>query len=242
MERVALSAETREMGKGAAKRMRATGRIPAILYGRRVGATAISVDGRDLEKAVKTKAGMNVLIDLQVGGGDSGLALIRDFQADPFRREFLHVDFQAISLTEKIEIEVPVVLTGESPGVKEGGVVEQLRRTIELRCLPQKIPEKIEADISNLKIGNSIHANELVLPEGVEFPRAPNYTIVTIVPPAKEEVAAPPVAAEVPVEGAPPAEAAGATAQAPGAEAPPATAEAKGKPEAKGKGEKKEGK
>jgi len=92
---------------------------------------------------VKTKAGMNVLIDLSVAGGDSGLALIRDFQADPFKRDFTHVDFQAISLTEKLEVEVPVMLTGLSIGVKEGGVVEQLRRTLHVRSLPESIPEKL---------------------------------------------------------------------------------------------------
>ena len=218
MERVALVAEQRTLGKGPAHRARVEGRIPAILYGKAVKPVAISVNKRELEKAVKTKAGMNVLIDLSIVGGDSGLALIRDYQADPFRREFTHVDFQAISLTDKIEVEVPIVLVGESQGVKEGGVVEQLRRTLHISALPEKIPEKIEVDISALMIGDSIHAKEVTLPEGSEFPRALNYTIVAIVPPAKEEVAAPVPGAVVEgaVEGAVPATAEGA---APAAEA-----------------------
>ncbi|MFH0799644.1 MAG: 50S ribosomal protein L25 [Pseudomonadota bacterium] len=240
MERVTLVAEKRIAGKGPAHRMRVTGRIPAVLYGRTVEALPISVDRRALEKAVKTKAGMNVLVDLSVAGGDSGLALIRDFQADPFKRDFTHIDFQAISLTEKLEVEVPVVLTGLSIGVKEGGVVEQLRRTLHIRSLPESIPERIEVDVTELKIGDSIHSNTISLPSGVELSSALNYTIVTIVPPAKEEVAAVPVAgAEVPVEGEAAAPAEGAAAAAATAAAP---ADAKGADEKKGSKEKKESK
>lgn len=225
MERVAMTVELRESGKGPARRMRVAGRVPGILYGRTVKPIAISADRRELERAVKTKAGMNVIIDLTVAGGDSGLALIRDYQADPFKRDFTHVDFQAITLQDKLEVEVPVVLTGSAAGVKEGGVVEQLRRTIHVRALPTAIPEKVEVDITELMIGDSIHSNQMALPEGVEFSSATNYTIVAIVPPAKEEAAAPLPGAEVPAEGAAPAEGEAAAA-APGAAAAPA-AEAK---------------
>lgn len=229
MERVALAAQVRQSGKGGAKRLRVEGKVPGILYGKSVKPLTISVGRKDLSKAVKTKAGLNVLVDLAVEGY-SGLARIRDYQADPFRREFTHVDFQAISLSEKLAVEVPVVLVGTSVGVKEGGIVEQQKRTIEVRSLPEKIPEKIEVDITDLKIGDSVHAKQLRLPEGVEFPHVLNYTIVTIVPPVKEEVAAAPVTAgEVTVEGQAPAE---------GAAAAPAAAPA----EAKGAVEKKEGK
>lgn len=234
MERVALTAEIREPGKGKARRARVADKVPAILYGRSVKPLPIFVDRRPLEAAVKTKAGMNVIIDLSVTGGDSGLALIRDYQADPFKREFVHVDFQAITLKDKLEIEVPVVLIGTAEGVKEGGVVEQLRRTVHVRSLPTSIPEKIEVDITELKIGDSIHSNQMSLPEGVEFSSATNYTIVAIVPPAKEEAAA---VAAVPLEGeaaaAAPAE--GAAAPAEGAAKPaegaakPAEAKKEGK-------------
>lgn len=232
MERIQLVAETREPGKGAARRMRVAGRIPGVVYGK-IKPMNISVDRRELEKAVKTKSGMNVLIDLSVKGGDSGLALIRDYQADPFRRDFVHVDFQAISLTDKLDLEIPVILTGESIGVKEGGVIEQLRRKISIRATPQSIPDKIEIDISNLKIGDSVHADEIVLPEGTEFPHAVNFTIVAIVPPAKEEVAAVVAPVEGVVEGAVPAE--GAAAAAPGA-APGAAPAAPAAVDAKAKG------
>lgn len=205
MERVTLTAALREPGKGKAHRARTAGKVPGVLYGKSVQPMSISVDALALEAAVKTRAGMNVLIDLAVAGGDSGLALIRDYQADPFKRRFTHVDFQAITLQDKLDVEIPVVLTGTAVGVKEGGVVEQLRRTIHIRALPTAIPDKIEIDITDLRIGDSLHSEDVALPQGVEFPRALNYTIVAIVPPAKEEVAAV-VAAEVPVEGAAPVE------------------------------------
>lgn len=223
MERITMTVEPRDTGKGVSRRLRTSGRVPGIIYGK-VKPIAVSVDRRELEKAVKTKSGMNVLFDLSVSGSDSGLALIRDYQADPFRREFVHVDFQAISLTDKIEVEVPVVLTGESIGVKEGGIIEQPKRTLQIRALPVSIPDKIEIDISALKIGDSFHSSEITLPEGTEFPQVVNFTIVAIVPPAKEEVAAvAPVAVEgelaaPAVEGAPvaaPAEGAAAPAKAP---------------------------
>ena len=118
MERVTMTVEQRELGKGPAHRMRVAGRVPGILYGRTVKPIAISADRRELERAVKTKAGMNVIIDLKVAGGDSGLALIRDYQADVFKRDFTHIDFQAISLQDKLEVEVPVVL---DVGLLDGG-------------------------------------------------------------------------------------------------------------------------
>lgn len=230
MERVSLTAETRTPGKGPANRMRDAGRVPAVLYGRKVQPLNISVDRREIEKAVKTKAGMNVMIDLAIKGGDSGLAFIRDYQADPFRRDFLHVDFQAISLEEKIEIEVPIELTGMAIGVKEGGVVVQSRRTLQIRAFPNNIPDKLTVDITELNIGDGLHADDVMLPEGVEFPHAVNYPIVAVVPPAKEEVAVVAAPIEgVPVEGAVPAEGAAAPAEGAAAPAAPAAEEKPGK-------------
>jgi large subunit ribosomal protein L25 len=245
MEKVTLTAEKREPGKGSAGRMRDAGTVPGVLYGKKVKPIPIAVSRRALDDAVKTKSGMNVMIDLSVKGFDSGLAFIRDYQADPFRREFTHVDFQAISMDEPIELEVPVVLTGESPGVKEGGVVVVSRRTLEIRALPDRIPEKIEVDIGTLMIGDSIHANDVTLPDGVEFPQKINYSIVAVVPPAKEEVApvAVPVEGEaVPAEGAAPAAEGAAPAAEGAAPAAKGAAPAKGeaKPEAKGKGSREE--
>lgn len=238
MERMALTAEVRKPGKGLARGMRSSGKVPAVLYGKAVPSLPISVDRKQLEAAVKTKAGMNVLIDLAVQGGDSGLALIRDYQADPFRREFTHVDFQAIRLTDKLEVEVPLILLGTPVGVKEGGVAEQLRRTIHIRALPTAIPDKFELDISELAIGDSLHLSDVKFPEGVESSQVANCAIVTIVPPMKEEapavVPAEGVAVaegEAPAEGVAPAEGA---ASAEGAAPAKGTAPTKGSVPAEG--------
>ncbi|MBN1283256.1 MAG: 50S ribosomal protein L25 [Proteobacteria bacterium] len=222
MEKVSLTVQRREPGKGPASRMRAAGTIPGVLYGKKIEPLPIKVNERDLETATKTKAGMNVIVNLTVEGVDSGLAFIRDYQADPFRRTFTHVDFQAISIDEPIDIEVPLVLVGECKGVKEeGGVIEQARRTLQVKALPDRIPEKIEVDTTELMIGDNIHADDIKLPDGVEFPHLTNFAILSVVPPAKEEVAAPIVPLEgeaaAAVEGAAPAEGA-AAAPAEGAE------------------------
>ncbi len=225
MERVTLTAEKRQPNKGVARRTRVSGRIPGILYGKKVEPIAISVDRKELEKATKTHAGMNVMIDLAVEGGDSGLAFIRDFQADPFKRLFTHVDFQAISLDETIELEVPIVLAGQAKGVKDGGgVLVQQRHTLHIKAKPDHIPDRIEIDISDLDINDSIHADEIALPDGVEFPHKVNYPVVAVVPPQKEEVAA---TAEGALAEGEVAAAAGGEAKAEGEAAAPAGGEAK---------------
>jgi large subunit ribosomal protein L25 len=243
MEKVSLTVETREIGKGPAKRARLEGKVPAVLYGRSINPISVLADRREVEDMVKGKSGMNVMIDLKVKGGDSGLALIRDYQADPFRREFTHIDFQAIKETDHIEVEVPVQINGESIGVKEGGILEIHRRTLLIRALPKKIPDNIPIRVDDLKVGDSIHADDITLPEGVEYPHKVNYTVVSIVTPTKIEEVVPVAApvegeeAAVPAEGeaaaaaAAPAEGAdkGAEAKAADAKAAPKGAEAKGK-------------
>ena len=228
MERLTLNVVSRESGKGISRKLRASGSIPAILYGRQQTPKAIAVVLRDFKKAIKSSPDLTGLIDLTIDGKDRSLALIRDYQADVISREFTHLDLQAIDLKEKIDIEIPVRLVGIPIGVKdEGGVLEQLRRKIQIKSLPDKIPSHIDIDVSNLHIGQSIHADEIQLPEGVEFPHAQNYTVAAVVAPMKEEVAAPAVAA--PVEGAVPAEGAAAPEGAKKEEAAPAAGEKKKK-------------
>jgi len=222
MERVSLTAVKREPNKGQVHKMRREGLVPGVLYGKTVKPLPISIDRRELENATKTSAGMNVMIDLTVEGGDSGLAFIRDYQADPFRRDFVHVDFQAIRLDEPIEIEVPIVIMGESHGVKEGGVLVQQRHTLHIKAKPNDIPDKITIDITELGINDSIHADEIALPSGVEFPHTSNYSVVAVVPPQKEEEAVP-----VPVEGEVPEGEAAEGAAAEGEAAEGAAAEGK---------------
>jgi len=236
VERISLNAEKRVTStKGAIRQLRLGGKVPAILYGKKREPQMLSVDAKELSKTASTKAGLNVLVDLDVKGEGKTTVLIRDYQAHPIHRVFTHVDFQVIDVSEKIVVEVPIDLVGAAVGVKEGGILEQLMRKIEVRCLATQIPERIEVDVSELKIGDSIHSNQIKLAEGVEFLRTMIYTIVTVVPPTKEEV--PVAAAAAPVEGAPAAEGAAAPAAAEGAAAP----KAEGGEKAKGAAPKAEG-
>lgn len=205
MERFGLTAETRNNGKGAARKLRAAGKIPAVLYGTSVEPKSLAVDAHTFEKIAKQAHGSTMLFDLDLAG-EKSTALVRDYQADPFRREITHIDFQAVGLNDKIEVEVPVQLNGSPAGVKEGGILEQLRRTINVRCVVSNIPSHFDVDVSALNIGDNIHADELTLPEGVEFPHAANFTIAAVVPPTKEEEVKPAVAVEGEEGAAAPAE------------------------------------
>lgn len=192
MQRLQIKAQPREAtGKGVARKLRAQGRIPGIVYGVGVEPLPLSVDHHDFDKALRNTESTNVLIDLEVEGKENVPVMLREYQAGVISREFLHVDFQKIDLSQKIKTEVPVHLVGTAPGVKDGGILEHTRRTLEVRCLPDNIPAAIEVDISALSLGDSIHVEELTLPKGVEGTAATNFTIAAVVAPAVEKVAEP---------------------------------------------------
>ena len=183
-----LKASRREVnGKGAARRLRAGGQVPGVVYGHGMDPVAVAVDGRDLFHTLHTEAGSNVLIDLQVEK-DHHLTLPREIQRDHVRGEFIHVDFLAVRRDEKITVEVPVELTGESHGVKEGGVVEHHLWEVRVECLPGDVPDRIEGDISKLGIGDSLRVGELTMPSGADLLTDPEETIVSVVPPPILEV------------------------------------------------------
>lgn len=205
MERLALSAQVRDgVGKGVARSLRRKGFVPAVIYGRGRGPTPVAVDGRALLLALQTHAGRNVLIDLDVtggGGAEPATVMVKEIQRDVFKQHIIHADFHAISLTETIETRVRVVLRGVSKGVAEGGIVEHHLRGVLVECMPTLIPEQFDLDITELGIGHSLHASDLVVPGGVTLLTLPDEVIVTIVAPRVQEEAAP--AAAVAVEGAP---------------------------------------
>lgn len=164
-----LIAEARpDAGKGIARRLRATGRIPAVLYGRGLEAQSLSVETRALEHVLHTGgAGRNTLIDLQVGGKGS-LVMVKDLHREPVRGAFMHCDFYAIDRDQRVDVRVPIHFEGKAPGVDMGGIVDHPVRELELNCLVTAIPEFIEADISTLEIGDSIHVSDLTVPSGAE--------------------------------------------------------------------------
>jgi large subunit ribosomal protein L25 len=223
---VKLTAEVREgVGKGAARKIRGQGKVPAVLYGPQVDAQRVSVDERELWHALHTDAGMNVLIDLQVDG-EGYLTLPREVQRDIVRGTLLHVDFLRIRRDVAIQVDVPIQLVGESHGVKEGGVVEHHLWELRVECLPTDVPESIEADIRRLGIGDSLHVSDLPPPPKCTVLTAPDETIVSVVPPpvlelpeeapAEEEEAV--EGEEVPEGEAPPEGEAAAEGEAPAAE------------------------
>jgi large subunit ribosomal protein L25 len=219
MERVTLRVRMRDaLGKGAAKGLRRNGFVPAIVYGRGREPKAVAVDARALDAALHTHAGRNVLIDLDLpqAGAEATTVIVKATQRDLFRHNLLHVDFHAVSLTDTVEMGVPVVLKGNAKGVSEGGVVEHHLREVLVECLPTQIPDQLELDITELLVGRSLHASDLAVPQGVKLLTNPDDVVVTVVAPRVHEEAAPAAAAVegVPAEGVP-AEGEAAAEQAP---------------------------
>lgn len=189
MERIAVTAMTRAIGKGPARRARVAEAIPAVLYGKGHESKPVQITHDEMQKVLKTPSGLNTLIDLKVGEEKPIVVRIKECQTHPILHHFLHLDFQALDMKEKIVIEIPLHFEGQCIGVKDGGILEVSRRSLSIRCLPSNIPGSIIVDIGGLGMGESIHANDLTLAEGLEFPHAENFSIVQVVAPQKEVVA-----------------------------------------------------
>lgn len=219
-DRNVLEAKTREgSGKGAARKLRAQGLIPAVVYGRHTETPAhVAVDPKAVRKAINTPHKLNTLLTLKGAGADKQV-LLKDYQMDPLTRDVLHADFIEVRENDPVKVNVPVVLVGRAVGVAEGGILSQTRRELEVWSLPNAIPASIEVDITNLKIAQALHIKDITLPEGVKVKTQVNFTLATIGVPEREEAAAPAAAAAAP--------AAGAAAPAAGDKAAPAKADAK---------------
>jgi large subunit ribosomal protein L25 len=196
-KQVKLSARPRpESGRNAVKQVRARGSVPAVIYGSRTAPANLEVPLRDLETILAHAVGENILVDLEIHDGSkvsNQLTLVQEVQHHPLRRNVLHVDFQAVSMTEEINAEVAIEPVGEADGVKNGGgLLEQSIRSISIRCLPQNLPEIIHVDVSALKVGESLHIRDLRLPEGVRTSSDADLTVFIV---AEPTVAAEPAAA-----------------------------------------------
>jgi large subunit ribosomal protein L25 len=206
----ALQVDVREgAGKGVARKLRAAGRIPGVCYGKHARSVAVSLDAAALRQLLtRSEAGMNTLIQLQVAGGgepDGKTVLLRDLQRDPVNGGYLHADFYAVDLQQKVEVAVPIHITGKAQGVEQGGIVDHALREVDLVCMPLSIPREILVDVTELDLGDSLHVRDLALPDGVELSSDPDLSVVSVVSPAKaEEEAAPEEVVEgeeVPAEG-----------------------------------------
>lgn len=193
MERKLKAEQRNGTGKGAARKIRASGRVPAVVYGHGVDPLHVSIDAKELFHLLHTDAGMNVLVDMRVNS-DNFLAMPREVQRDHIKGQFIHVDFLRIAHDERISVEVPIHIVGESHGVKEGGVIEHHLWDLNLECFPQDVPTAIEADISALGINESLKVADLAVPDKLTVLTPLDEVVVSVVPPQvlriEEEVAA----------------------------------------------------
>lgn len=192
MEQIELEVDLRmDKGKGAASRIRREGRIPAVLYGRAMETYSLSLNPEELKKILTSGARENTLIGLRINGEGSEkvgqkVVMLKDLQVHPTKRKYLHVDFYAVAMDVKIEVEVPIHLTGKAEGVKTGGILEQPRREVRVRCLPSDIPEFIEVDVSGLTIGDSLHVKDIPSSSKFEIVAETNFTVASVTPPISE--------------------------------------------------------
>lgn len=190
MERPVLSADIREgVGKEKAKKLRAKGLIPAIFYSPKSQSIPLVIDSKEFIKTLRTEAGENVLIDLNIRKGDQldrKVVMVKEIQIDPLQGTTLHTDFYEVAMDEMVIVEVPIHLVGKPEGIKMGGILELIRRAIQIQCLPGNIPKGIDVDVSSLKIGDSIHIQDIQV-EKAKILFDTNFTIATVVPPVVEE-------------------------------------------------------
>jgi len=185
MAEVTLEVEKREIGgKGPAKRLRAQGKIPAVIYGHGEESVLLSLDAKNLHAILHAHGGENIIFDVKIPGHKKAIkAIIREVQHHPSRGDILHVDLQHISMKEKIIVQVPVFLVGSPLGVRvKGGILQHVLHELEIECLPGDIPEHIEVNVSELDVGDSIHIQDLTV-EKVKIITDPQRSVATVVPP-----------------------------------------------------------
>jgi len=191
MEQVALEGFLRQAsGKGGARSLRRAGNIPAIFYAPGADSMAIYVAKVSLEKILTKQASENTLYQLTIKGNNQETVktvMLKELQKNPVNREILHADFYEVSLTKEIDVTVGLKVIGMAPGVEKGGILQETSRELEVRCLPTHIPDYIEVDVSALDIGDSIHVQDLRLPEGILVLSDAHLTLITVVPPIEEE-------------------------------------------------------
>jgi len=194
-KQVKLKAEPRpDVGRSAVRKLRARGFIPAVIYGGNEQPQSLQVSARDINAMMSQASGENVLVELEIGDGQSRTALVQELQHSPVGGEIRHVDFHAVSMDQMIQAEVPLEPVGIAVGVKTfGGLLEQSLRALAIECLPGDLPDRITVDVSQLNIGDAIHVREIQLPSGVTPKVQLDLTAFSVLAPVAEEE---PVAAE----------------------------------------------
>jgi large subunit ribosomal protein L25 len=189
LEKIQLKAKTRTTkGNGPARALRREGRMPAVLYGPKTAPMMLSIDMHDLELVLKQGNIGQAVLDLAIDDGQTTKpVMVKEFQTHPVSQAFLHMDLYEVDMNRKIRVNVPVVTTGKSKGVELGGMLQIIRRELEVFCLPNEIPEAITVDITDLDMGDSLHVEEIPVEGDVEIPHDVNFTVLTVVSPKVEE-------------------------------------------------------
>ncbi|NQT56354.1 MAG: 50S ribosomal protein L25 [Desulfobacteraceae bacterium] len=195
MDQVVLAAQVREgKGKGAARRLRKNNQIPAIFYGPDTKPIMLAVDYQELKRIINQNTSENIIFDLQVKsdqGTETRKALLKDILIDPTKDIYLHADFYEISMDKKITVGVPIRLLNTPIGVTDGGILQHIRRELMVSCLPDKLIESLNIDVSGLDIGGSIHIKDIELPDGITSTEEGHLTVAVIAAPSvtpEEEV------------------------------------------------------
>lgn len=200
MAEILVSAESRaDRGKNANRRLRAKGLVPAVVYGGKKDALAVSVDPKTLLKVLRSEAGRNTILNLDLGDGSKTSAILKAWQVDPINEKFIHADFYRIAMDVALRVKVPIHTQGESRGVKvDAGILEIIMREVEVECLPGDIPERIDVDVTDLGIHGAIRVSDLKISDKVKVLDEADQIVVHVIS-VKEEAA--PVAAATPAEG-----------------------------------------
>jgi large subunit ribosomal protein L25 len=201
MAEIVVSAQNRaDRGKNNARRLRAKGMIPAVVYGGKNDAQAVAVDPKTLLRVLRSESGRNTILNLDFGDGSKTSAILKSWQVDPVKEHFLHADFYRIAMDVAIRVTIPIMARGEARGVKvDGGILEIIMRTVDVECLPGDIPERIEVDVADLGINDAIRVSDLPVNEKVKVLDDAAQVVVHVIS-VKEEVAAP-AAGAAPAEG-----------------------------------------
>lgn len=183
---ITIQADQRNLvTKGDLRRLRSEGQIPAVVYGKQLqNPQAISISEKQVASLLRTHP--NAVFALEIPGTGKQSVMITEVQRDVLNGQMLHIDFHQINMNEKVRTQVRIEVTGESFGVREGGIQQSILHELEIQCLPGEIPEFIPADITNLAVGESLHVSDLYLPEGVEAKTEADAVVVTILAPQKE--------------------------------------------------------
>lgn len=191
MDLLKLEAELRQTkGKNAARQMRRNNLLPAVIYGAKTEPLSLALKTYEFSEMIRKNGSSGLFINLNIkdDAKEKRTVVLKNIQMDAFSLNYLHADFHEIDMAEKLSITVPVEVTGESAGVKEGGLLQIIRRELDIYCTPANVPDSILIDVTALEVGDSVHVESLELGDDIEIPHEVNFTVLTVVPPTVEEL------------------------------------------------------